>query len=161
MLFDQSFGDGETEAGSFVRRLRLDLVEFVKNRLVLRGGDADSCVADGNGDEIAVAFGFDPDQAAFGGEFDGLAQQVEHDLPEAQVIGIEQIVGVEPGFDAYRLRGGLGPMEANASATAPHRSINWRWSSIRPASILLRSRIWLMSWSRWPESRRMWETKIS
>lgn len=92
---EETLGDGQAQAGAAIAAGggAISLAEGIEDVLLLLGRDADAFVADA---EFEVVFAGDQNaqtNAAGFGEFDGIAQQVEEDLLEAQRIAEHFVLG--------------------------------------------------------------------
>ena len=107
-------GEAETGAAEAARGRAVGLHEGLEQALALFGGEADAAVgdADAQPDIVAAVIGQalqrEPDRARFG-ELDGVAQQVEQDLLQAQRIADHPVghVGGDIGRELEALGGGL------------------------------------------------------
>lgn len=96
---DETLADGEAEASAEGGLLAgTGLFERFKNELVLVGGDAGAGIGDAEGEGgvvIGIGGGDLEGDAAEGGEFNGVAEEIEEDL--AETFGIGEDEGGEVG----------------------------------------------------------------
>ena len=83
------------------------LLERLEDPLAVRLGDADAAVGDGDVDVRAVVLGADHHRPAVAGELDRVGDQVEHDLLEPELVGVDQadVVG-DHDAECDAVRGG-------------------------------------------------------
>src|SRR5439155_11077932 len=89
MGLDQALADRQPEAGAAVEACRasVGLAERLQGPLQLLGAHADAVVLDFEGEPAGrVERGADIDPAAVMREFDGVRQQVEHDLLDRPLV---------------------------------------------------------------------------
>src|SRR5262249_12689648 len=95
---DKLFGNGKSQAGTavFARRGRVRLFERFEHSCLLFLGDADAGIGDRESQHDVTGgerLGADVhDGFARGGKLDGVAHQVDNDLPEAARVA-EQVIG--------------------------------------------------------------------
>ena len=79
MLFHQTSGNGQAEAGSFAHPLGggTRLMENIENRFVLVLGDSDARIGDGDLNEVLHWTSFDIDAASGRREFNRIAEQID------------------------------------------------------------------------------------
>src|SRR5262249_29496279 len=109
MQLDELAGERQPESGAFhllVRRPHL--AELLEDGLLIRGGDADAGVRDGDLNQAVVHRGSDIDLAALRRELDRVGEEVQQHLLHLALIG-----SARPDF-----RGDLLG-ESDASSTSP------------------------------------------
>ena len=92
VLLDDTAADGKTEAGSaFLAGVGgLDLLEAVEDGVELVGGDAAAFVDDFEEDGVGGGLGVDADRGGYGGELDGVGEEVGEDLKDAVGVAVEE-----------------------------------------------------------------------
>ena len=117
LCFDEGLGDGhaEAEAAEEACGFAIALFEGFEEAGEGVGGHADAGVGDFEGDgAIGEVGGVDGDAATGGGEFDGVFEDVPHDLLEASGVGAdEMIAGVEGEGELLAFFGDFGADDAD------------------------------------------------
>ena len=89
---DDLLCNGEAEAGAagFSRSGLVHPVKAVENAVAVFFRDTDTVIADLHPDGVCPGTGSDADMAAIGGIFDGVAENVHHDLLQAAAVAHDQ-----------------------------------------------------------------------
>src|SRR5262249_47069004 len=98
MQLDETLGQGQAEAGAleFPGERRIDLAERAEDLVEILASNTDPGVLDGEAEPPRLMGArLQQDRAAFRGEFEGVRQQVEHDLLQHPFIGPDyrQVLG--------------------------------------------------------------------
>jgi hypothetical protein len=97
LLLHEALGDGESQPRALLRVCitALDLAEFLKNKLLIFGTNANSCVAHRDANRIPLLVTVNVNSALFGGKFHSIAEQVVENLLKAHTIGIDGEIGFQ------------------------------------------------------------------
>ena len=161
MQLDELPRQGQPEPGALhLLRRRPHLPELLEDRLLVLGRDADARVAHRDLDDPIHRHRPDVDPPALRRELDRIRQQVQHDLPDLPLVGADLL---QPLIDrqacsAMPRRPARSRTRVRALSSVAGRLKSVSSSSIRPASILDRSRMSLIRDRRcWPEALMSFE----
>ena len=147
---DEASRDGETQTRALLEVGRPDLLELLENAGLVRRRDTDAVVAHADHHVVAIGTRADTDMTTRGCELQSVGEQVEEHLLDHPLVRLDDPdvrFDVEPQAMPSRVARSRNSATEFCTTSESAKGVTCR--SILPASILERSRMSLISASRW------------